>query len=219
MIEFLQPVIDWYMANLNYFTVALLMTIESSFIPFPSEVVIPFAAWKAAQGEMNVFGVVLAGTVGALAGALINYYLAKYLGRIIVYRFADSRIGRILLLSKEKVVRAEEYFIKHGKSSTFIGRLVPAVRQLISIPAGLANMNIRDFIIYTTAGAGIWNIILAVIGYYLYGVKDKIFPYVDDILYVLGAVFVIYLVVKGIKQKKKGDKANGSNQQVKGPSE
>jgi membrane protein DedA with SNARE-associated domain len=219
MIEFLQPVIDWYMANLNYFTVALLMTIESSFIPFPSEVVIPFAAWKAAQGEMNVFGVVLAGTVGALAGALINYYLAKYLGRIIVYRFADSRMGRILLLSKEKVVRAEEYFIKHGKSSTFIGRLVPAVRQLISIPAGLANMNIRDFIIYTTAGAGIWNIILAVIGYYLYGVKDKIFPYVDDILYVLGAVFVIYLVVKGIKQKKKGDKANGSNQQVKGPSE
>jgi len=203
MIEFLQPVIDWYMANLNYFTVALLMTIESSFIPFPSEVVIPFAAWKAAQGEMNVFGVLLAGTVGALAGALINYYLAKYLGRIIVYRFADSRMGRILLLSKEKVVHAEEYFIKHGKSSTFIGRLVPAVRQLISIPAGLANMNIRDFIIYTTAGAGIWNIVLAVIGYYLYGVKDKIFPYVDDILYALGAVFVVYLVVKGIRQKRK----------------
>jgi len=216
MIEFLQPVIDWYMANLNYFTVALLMTIESSFIPFPSEVVVPFAAWKAAQGEMNVFGVLLAATVGALTGALINYYLSKYLGRLIVYRFADSGIGRVLLLSKEKVVRAEEYFIKHGKASTFIGRLVPAVRQLISIPAGLANMNIRDFIIYTTAGAGLWNIVLAVIGYYLYGVKDKIFPYVDDILYVLGAAFVIYLVVKGIMQKKNGDKAKGNRHQAPG---
>jgi len=216
MIEFLQPVIDWYMANLNYFTVALLMTIESSFIPFPSEVVVPFAAWKAAQGEMNVFGVLLAATVGALTGALINYYLSKYLGRLIVYRFADSGIGRVLLLSKEKVVHAEEYFIKHGKASTFIGRLVPAVRQLISIPAGLANMNIRDFIIYTTAGAGLWNIVLAVIGYYLYGVKDKIFPYVDDILYVLGAAFVIYLVVKGIMQKKNGDKAKGNRHQAPG---
>lgn len=214
MIEFLQPVIDWYMANLNYFTVALLMTIESSFIPFPSEVVIPFAAWKAAQGELNVYGVFLAGTIGALAGALINYYLSKYLGRLIVYRFADSRMGRALLLSKDKVVHAEEYFIKHGKSSTFIGRLVPAVRQLISIPAGLANMSIRDFIIYTTAGAGIWNIVLAVIGYYLYGIKDKIFPYVDDILYVLGAGFVIYLVVKGIRHKRKG-----ARQQTTGQSE
>ena len=180
---------------------------------------VPFAAWKAAQGELNVFLVLLAATVGALAGALINYYLAKYLGRIIVYRFADSRMGRILLLSKEKVVHAEEYFKKHGKSSTFIGRLVPAVRQLISIPAGLANMNMRDFLIYTTAGAGIWNIILAVIGYYLYGVKDKIFPYVDDILYVLGAGFIIYLVVKGIMQKRKGDKAKDARQKAKGPSE
>jgi membrane protein DedA with SNARE-associated domain len=219
MIEFLQPVIDWYMANLNYFTIAFLMVIESSFIPFPSEVVIPFAAYKAAQGDMNIFGVILAGTVGALIGALVNYYLAKYLGRFIVYKFADSKMGRILLLSKEKVVHAEEYFIKHGKSSTFIGRLVPAVRQLISIPAGLANMNMRDFIIYTTAGAGIWNIILAVIGYYLYGVKDKIFPYVDDILYVLGVAFIVYLVVKGIRQKRKANKAKGVRQQAKGPSE
>jgi len=219
MIEFLQPVIDWYMANLNYFTIALLMVIESSFIPFPSEVVIPFAAYKAAQGDMNFFLVILAGTVGALIGALINYYLSKYLGRLIVYKFADSRIGRILLLSKEKVVHAENYFIKHGRSSTFIGRLVPAVRQLISIPAGLAGMNMRDFIVYTTAGAGIWNIILAVIGYYLYGVKDKIFPYVDDILYVLGAAFVVYLIVKGIIQKRKANKAKGDTQETKGTSE
>jgi membrane protein DedA with SNARE-associated domain len=202
--ELIQSVVDWYMANLNYFTIALLMTIESSFIPFPSEVVIPFAAYKAAEGDLNIFLVVLAGTVGALAGAFVNYYLAKYLGRPLIYKFADSTIGRLLLLSKEKVVHAEEYFIRNGKSSTFIGRLVPAVRQLISIPAGLANMNMKDFIIYTTAGAGIWNIILAIIGYYIYDIRDKIFPYLDDLLYILGAIFIIYLVVKGIQRKRKG---------------
>lgn len=206
MMELIQPVLDWYMSNLNYFTIALLMVIESSFIPFPSEVVIPFAAYKAAQGSLNIFGVILAGTVGALVGALVNYYLAKYLGRIIVYRFAESRMGRILLLSKEKVINAENYFIRNGKSSTFIGRLVPAVRQLISIPAGLANMNMRDFLIYTTAGAGIWNIILAVIGYYLFEVRDNIFPYIDEVLYILGGSFVIYLIVKGILTRRKNRK-------------
>lgn len=200
--EIIQNVVDWYMANLNYFTVAFLMMIESSFIPFPSEVVVPFAAYKAAQGELNIFGVILASTIGALLGALVNYYLAKYLGRPLVYKFANSTAGRILLLSKEKVEHAEDYFIRNGKTSTFIGRLVPAVRQLISIPAGLANMNMKDFIIYTTAGAGIWNIILAVIGYYVYDFREQIFPYLDDILYVLGAGFVIYLVVKGILRKR-----------------
>lgn len=200
--EIFQSVLDWYMANLNYLTVALLMTIESSFIPFPSEVVIPFAAYKAAEGDLNIFLVVLAGTVGALAGAFINYYLAKYLGRPLVYKFATSPIGRLLLLSKEKIEHAEEYFIKNGKSSTFIGRLVPAVRQLISIPAGLARMNMRDFILYTFAGAGIWNIILAVIGYFIYDLKDKIFPYLDDVLIVVGIFFVAYLIFKAVRQKK-----------------
>jgi len=203
MMDIIQPVLDWYMANLNYFTVALLMAIESSFIPFPSEVVIPFAAYKAAQGGMNVFGVVIAGTIGALTGALINYYLAKYLGRPLIYKLAGSKAGRILLLSEKKVMHAEDYFIKNGNSSTFIGRLVPAVRQLISIPAGLANMNIRNFIIYTVAGAGIWNIILAVIGYFVYEIKDKIFPYLGDILIALGVGFVIYLVIKAGRNKKK----------------
>lgn len=201
--EFIHSVVDWYMANLNYFTIVLLMTIESSFIPFPSEVVIPFAAYKAAEGDLNVFLVVLAATAGALIGATINYYLAKYLGRPLVYKFADSNLGKMLLLSKDKVVHAEEYFVRNGKSSTFIGRLVPAVRQLISIPAGLANMNMRDFIIYTTAGAGIWNIILALIGYYIYDLKDKIFPYIDKILIVMGIVFVVFLVVKGMMRRKK----------------
>lgn len=202
MMDLIHTVVDWYMLNLNYFTIGLLMTIESSFIPFLSEVVIPFAAYKAAEGELNVFLVVLAGTVGALAGAFVNYYLALYLGRPLVYKFADSTLGKMLLLSKEKVIHAEEYFVRNGKSSTFIGRLVPAVRQLISIPAGLARMNIRDFIIYTVAGAGLWNIILAVTGYFIYDLKDKIFPYIDKILIALGILFVAYLVVKGIKKRK-----------------
>lgn len=203
MFDFIQPVLDWYMANLNYFTVGFLMMIESSFIPFPSEVVVPFAAYKAAQGELNIFGVILASTIGALVGALFNYYLAKYLGRPIVYKLADSKAGKMMLLSGEKVKYAEDYFIRHGKTSTFIGRLVPAVRQLISIPAGLAVMNIRDFVLYTVAGAGIWNIILALIGYFMYEVKDRIMPYIDDVLIALGAGFVIYLVVKAIRKKNK----------------
>ncbi len=210
--EVFQSVIDWYMANLNYFTVAFLMVIESSFIPFPSEVVIPFAAYKAAQGDMNVFGVVLAGTIGALIGALVNYYLAKYLGRPLVHKLADSTAGRMLLLSKEKVIHAEEYFVRNGKISTFIGRLVPAVRQLISIPAGLAGMNMRDFIIYTVAGAGIWNIILAVIGYYLYGIREQIFPYLEIILWTLGGLLVVYLAFKAWKSSAKSKKTGKEDQ-------
>jgi membrane protein DedA with SNARE-associated domain len=201
--EFFQTLFDWYMANLNYFTVALLMAIESTFLPLPSEVVVPFAAYKAAQGDLNVFGVVLFGTIGALCGSLINYTLSYYLGRPIVYKFAGSRLGHFLLLSKEKVEYAENYFIRNGKTSTFIGRLVPGVRHLISIPAGLAKMNLRDFMLFTFVGAGIWNIILAIIGYYLYEIREQIFPYLGHILLAMGAAFVIYLIIKGRLQKKK----------------
>jgi membrane protein DedA with SNARE-associated domain len=199
--EFFQSLFDWYMTHLNYFTVALLMAIESTFLPLPSEIVIPFASWKAAQGELNVFLVVLFGTIGALTGSLINYTLAYYLGRPIVYKFAESGIGRFFLLSKEKVEHAENYFLKNGKTSTFIGRLVPGVRHLISIPAGLAKMNLKNFMLYTFIGAGIWNIILAITGYFLYGIRDQIFEYMGPILIGIGVVFVIYLVVKGRKKK------------------
>jgi len=191
------------MANLNYFTVWLLMLIESTFLPMPSEVVIPFAAYKAGQGDLNVFLVVIFGTIGALCGSLVNYFLSYYLGRPIVYAFADSKVGKIFLLSKEKVIHAEEYFRRNGKSSTFIGRLVPGIRHLISIPAGLAKMNIRDFILYTFVGAGIWNIILAIIGYYVYEMRDKIFPYIGHILIGLGVIFVIYLIIRAYRDKKK----------------
>jgi len=201
--ELFQTLFDWYMANLNYFTVALLMAIESTFIPLPSEVVVPFAAYKAAQGDLNVFLVVLFGTIGALTGSLINYTLSYYLGRPIVYAFAESKVGKIFLLSREKVEHAETYFLKNGRTSTFIGRLVPGIRHLISIPAGLAKMNLRDFMFFTFVGAGIWNIILAIVGYYLYEVRDQIFPYMEYILYLLGAVFIVYLVIKIRNSNKK----------------
>jgi membrane protein DedA with SNARE-associated domain len=200
--DIIHTVVDWYMANLNYFSVMLLMTVESSFIPFPSEVVVPFAAFKAAEGELNIFLVVLFSSLGAMLGAFINYYLALWLGRPIVYKFAESKLGKMCLLSREKVEYAEKYFVKHGKASTFIGRLVPAVRQLISIPAGLARMRIRDFTVYTLAGATIWNVILAVIGYFMYSMKDTIFPYLKEIMICIGVLFVVFLVYKGLKARK-----------------
>jgi membrane protein DedA with SNARE-associated domain len=199
--ELFHSLFDWYMANLTYLTIALLMAIESTFLPLPSEIVIPFAAYKAAQGDLNVFLVVIFGTIGALCGSLINYFLARYLGRPIVYAFADSYLGKLFLLTKGKVQHAEDYFVRNGKSSTFIGRLVPGIRHLISIPAGLARMDLRNFVSYTIIGAGIWNIILAIIGYYLYAVREQIFPYVGYILLALGAGFVAFLIIRDRKKK------------------
>lgn len=158
--------IQWCLDNLNYWTITLLMAIESSFIPFPSEIVITPAAYKAAEGGLNIYLVVLFGTIGANIGSFVNYYLAYFIGRPLLYRFVNSKTGHLFLLSGEKLDHAEKYFAKHGSISIFIGRLIPAVRQLISIPAGLAKMRLAPFVIYTTLGAGIWNIILAAIGYY-----------------------------------------------------
>lgn len=197
IMEVIQSVLDWYMANMNYLTIFTLMAIESSFIPFPSEVVIPFAAYKAAQGALSITGVVLAGTAGALFGALFNYYFALYLGRPVIYRLAETKWAHWLLIDREKVEHAEEYFVKHGKISTFIGRLIPAIRQLISLPAGLSKMKIGSFIFYTVLGAGIWNIILAVVGYFAYDMREKIFPYLDLVMIVLGIVFIAWLSIQG----------------------
>jgi len=207
----LERVTSWYMDNMNYGTVALLMTVESScFVPFPSEVVVPPAAYKACQddSDLNIILVVIFATIGALLGALINYYLAYWLGRPIIYKFAGSRVGRMCLLSPEKIQKAENYFVKYGNSTTFICRLIPGIRQVISVPAGLAKMRILPFILYTTLGAGIWNIILAVIGYLAHGQMSIINQYSNEIAYVmivLGGLFVLYLVYNGfLKKRKKG---------------
>ena len=212
-------VIDWYNSHLNYGTVTLLMAIESSFIPFPSEVIVPPAAYQACNSDnaalyrtdskvVNVIFIILFATLGAMIGALVNYFLAMILGRPIVYWFADSKLGHLLLLDSEKVKKAEDYFIEHGNSSTFIGRLVPGIRQLISIPAGLAKMNIGAFTLYTILGSGSWNIILAILGYVAHGQQDLINQYSHELSYILlalGVLFIVYLVYKGLKKKKRED--------------
>ena len=202
--------IQWCLDHLNYWTITLLMAIESSFIPFPSEVVVPPAAYKAAGGnsELNVYLVVLFATIGANIGALINYFLAYFVGRPIVYKFANSRFGHMCLIDEDKVKHAEAYFERHGALSTFIGRLIPAVRQLISIPAGLAKMKLSTFLLYTTLGAGIWNAILASIGFYLQSIvpEDQLMETVSQYSHELGYIFigigiliVGYLIYKGRK--------------------
>jgi membrane protein DedA with SNARE-associated domain len=201
--ELFSTVITWYMAHINYGTITLLMAIESSFIPFPSEVIIPPAAWKAAEGDLNIYLVVLFSSLGALIGALFNYYFALFLGRAIVYRFAESKVGRLMLLSRKGVENAEAYFVRHGKTSTLIGRLVPAIRQLISLPAGLARMNMKDFILYTVIGSTLWNIILAALGYFLYTRKELLEKYYTELswlMIILGVGFVGYLIYKFLKK-------------------
>jgi membrane protein DedA with SNARE-associated domain len=203
----------WVLENLDYWVVTLFMAIESSFIPFPSEVVVPPAAWLAmAEDSMNIVLVVVFATIGADLGALVNYFLARWLGRPIVYKFANSRFGHVCLIDEEKVRHAEEYFRKHGAASTFFGRLVPAVRQLISIPAGLSGMKLGPFLLYTTLGAGLWNIVLALIGYAIYSMTELkttedvyklATEYSHQIGYVLlglAAFVVAFLVYKAVKK-------------------
>ena len=207
--SFVETVTSWYAAHMNYASITALMTIESSFIPFPSEVVIPPAVYVASEPTsalcatgnypVDVALIVLFGTVGAMLGAVINYLLSMWLGRPIIYKFADSRVGHLLLLSSEKVQQAENYFNDHGKVSTFIGRLIPGIRQLISIPAGLAKMHFGQFMLYTFLGAFIWNTVLALLGYIAHGQADLINQYSHElsiIILALVGVVVIYYVGK-----------------------
>ena len=199
-------IIDWYNAHLNYWSIALLMAIESSFIPFPSELVVPPAAYKALQPDsgLNIALIVMAASMGALVGAYINYFLAKFLGRPIIYKFADSRLGHFLLLDTQKLEKAESYFREHGAISTFVGRLITVIRQLISIPAGIANMKLLPFTLYTFLGATIWNCVLAGLGYLAHGQKDIIEKYNSELaiaLLAFGALFIGYMVWNAVKKK------------------
>jgi membrane protein DedA with SNARE-associated domain len=207
----IDDIISWYSAHMNYASITALMAVESSFIPFPSEVVIPPAAFVAGQPEsvlyatgvypVDVLIIVLFGTLGAMIGAIINYGLAAWLGRPIIYKFADSKVGHLCLLSSEKLEKAEAYFREKGNVSTFIGRFIPGIRQLISIPAGLSKMHFGAFLWWTFLGAFIWNCILAALGYIAAGQMDLIKQYSHElsvaILALLG-VAVLYFVIKRI---------------------
>ncbi|MBQ2171097.1 MAG: DedA family protein [Paludibacteraceae bacterium] len=205
----IDDLITWYSVHMNYASITGLMAVESSFIPFPSEVVIPPAAFVAGQPEsvlcatgnypVDVLLIVLFGTLGAMIGAIINYVLSVWLGRLIIYKFADSRLGHMCLLSSEKLERAEAYFREKGNVSTFVGRFIPGIRQLISIPAGLSRMHFGAFLWWTFLGAFIWNCILALLGYVAAGQMSLIKEYSHElsvaILGLLGVV-VVYFIVK-----------------------
>jgi membrane protein DedA with SNARE-associated domain len=209
----------WFVENANYLFVFVFMAIESSFIPFPSEVIVPPAAYLAvAKGDMNVSMIVLVATAGAIVGALVNYYISLWLGRPLIYRFANSKFGHACLINQEKVEYAEHYFDKHGAASTFIGRLIPAVRQLISIPAGLAKMNVAKFVLFTGLGAMVWNAILAGLGWWL-GTQvslDALFEQVERyngylskgglVLAVICIAVIAYNAFKTHKPSNKSDK-------------
>ncbi len=215
-LSLLEKVENWYSDNMNYGSITILMTIESSFIPFPSEVVIPPAAYVADNSgsslhvtdsyPINVLLVVLFGTIGAILGAIINYLLSMWLGRPIIYAFADSKIGHVLLLSSDKIRKAEDYFNDHGKVSTFVGRLIPGIRQLISIPAGLAKMPFGWFLLYTFLGAFLWNTVLALLGYIAHGQMDLIHQYSHElsiIILALLAVVIVYFIIRAILKRRK----------------
>lgn len=211
----MEELILWIEENMNYGVITLFMAIESSFIPFPSEIIIIPAAFFAASGApLSMPLIILFGTIGAIIGALVNYGLAYWLGRPIIHKFADTTLSHMLLIDRPGVEKAEQYFAKHGAVGTFVGRLIPAIRQLISIPAGLAKMNMGKFLFYTALGAGIWNSILAILGYTVGQTigKDLLIEKVQEYshyvklgiaaIVAIGFCYYVYLVIKANKASK-----------------
>lgn len=200
------------LGNLNYGTILFLMFLESTVIPVPSEFVVTPAAYHAAGGNLDVFLVILFATIGVDMGATINYVVAYYVGRPVIYSFANSKWGKMCLLNQEKVEKSERYFDDHGVVATLTGRLIPGIRHLISIPAGLAKMNYWKFLLYTTIGAGVWHAILAGLGWYLHSIvpedqlNDKISEYAEYIKFtIIGIVLiaVAYFALKYYFKKRK----------------
>ena len=201
------------LGNLNYTTIFFLMLLESTVVPVPSELVVSPAAYHAASGNLNVVLVVLFATIGADVGASINYVAGYFLGRPIIYKFANSRWGHLCLLNQEKVEKSEKYFYDHGVVATLTGRLIPGIRHLISIPAGLSKRPYWKFLFYTTIGAGAWHTILAALGWWLHSfvpedqLNDKILEYGDYIkwaIILLVFLAIAYFVGKHFLKKKKG---------------
>lgn len=194
----------YFAQQIGYWGIVFLMTLESSFIPFPSELVVPPAAYLAAQGKLNIYLVIAASVLGSLLGALLNYIIAYYLGRPLVYRLAQKKIARFLLIKKNNIERAEYFFSRYESSSTFLGRLVPVVRQLISLPAGFIKMSIFKFISFTFLGSLIWTIILAALGYFFGANEDVWQLYYSEIswgLFALALLFVMYLIYRSREKK------------------
>lgn len=184
--------------QMGYLGIVLLMALESSFFPFPSEVVIPPAGFLASKGQMNIFLIILSGIFGSILGALVNYYIAYRYGRVLLIKY-----GKYFFISENKFKKIESFFVNHGEISTFVGRLLPGVRQYISFPAGLAKMNIVKFIIYTALGAGIWVVILAYVGYFIGNNLELIRAQLKNITLLI-IPFLILIIVLYIFLKKRG---------------
>ncbi len=179
--------------GLGYTGVGILMMIESSFIPMPSEIIIPPAAYLASLGKMNIWLIILFGVIGSVFGAVFNYILGYYLGRPLIYKLANSPFSKLFLINPEKIMRAEKYFLKNSNSATFVGRLIPVIRQLISIPAGFSKMRFLPFILYTTLGSLIWVSILALLGYFIGYNQELLQKYYKEIIIVLGLLGLIWI--------------------------
>ena len=212
--------ISTLLGNLNYGTIFFLMMLESTVIPVPSELVVSPAAYHAAGGNLNIFLVIVFATPGADLGATINYVVALYVGRPVIYRFTESRWGRMCLLNRQKVEKSEKYFYDHGVAATLTGRLLPGIRHLISIPAGLSRMHFGKFLLYTTIGAGAWNCILAALGWYLHSIvpedrlNDTILEYGEYIKYgiiVIVGLALLYFIIRKMLKKQSGSKAEEQN--------
>lgn len=198
--------INWVLsitAGLGYVGVFVLMAVESSFLPFPSELAIPPAAWLASQGQMNIFIIVILGTLGSVLGAMVNYFLALWLGRPAVYKLMDTKLAKLLRLNSHDLERAEEKFLKNANSATFVCRLIPVIRQLISIPAGFTKMPFLPFVFLTALGSLIWVSILAALGYTLGANQDLLSQYYSEIQWVLLILGIIWLSHFFYKKRKK----------------
>lgn len=189
--------------ELGYWGVGILMAIESSFIPMPSEIIVPPAAYLASQGKMDIWFIILAGVLGSIFGAIFNYVLAYYLGRPLIYKLARHRAAKLLLISPENIERAEKYFLANAVSATFVGRLVPVIRQLVSLPAGFSKMPFGSFVLYTALGSFLWVSVLAALGYFIGANQALLLRYYHEISWTLLALGVVWLAWKIYRQRKK----------------
>ena len=199
MIHEIANTIVGYIGDMGYWGIFLLMFLESTFFPFPSEIIMIPAGYLAFKGEMNIYIVVLVGILGSVAGALLNYYLAISFGRVFILRY-----GKYFFIKEQTLDKLESFFTKHGEISTFTGRLIPGIRQLISLPAGLARMNIARFSFYTALGAGIWVIVLVAVGYVVGSNEELISEYLKSATFIalISVVFITIFYVVRYKRRK-----------------
>jgi len=202
-------VINWVLGvthGLGYLGIVVLMAIESSFLPLPSEIIIPPAAWLASTGQFNIFLIIIFGVIGSVIGASVNYVISMWLGRLVIYKLSDHKVAHFFRINRRQVERAEAFFLKDANYSTFIGRLIPVIRHLISIPAGFSKMPFGKFIIFTFLGSLVWVSILAALGYFAGANQALLASYFAEIkwgLLIIGAIWIYFTFIRKRKKVKK----------------